>query len=432
MPHPSVRPPKRLAQPVLMLAVLAYSPSHAATGEEVVQALRSAPGETLEGVNVSSALLLTGQRAARGTADGAAEHAVNTRADLELELPAGRVGNAEGRLFAHVRAGHGSGLENLNPTLTGAVNSTPFATGTGKATATLAQLWYQLDIPVGAPQDRAAGHVALTVGKIDPFVFFDQNNYADDESEAFLDNVFVHNPLLDSGGDVGGDAYGFAPGVRLAYFGTVGDAERKWGLSVGLFGAGPGVSFDRRPGDPFAIVQAEYSGPALDGLDGAYRLYAWRNARATPFNNAADAAEETHAGWGFSADQQVASHAGVFVRYGHATRGRASFDRAFTLGLQVSGVLWGREDDVLGVAHGWLHASRAFRTDAPALDADADGTPDFGYAPQGTERQTEMFYNWRFNAHLMVSPDIQWLHNPAADRTAESILVWGIRLKAAF
>ena len=36
---------------------------------------------------------------------------------------------------------------------------------------------------------------------------------AGDEGAQFLNNVFVHNPLLDSGGDIAADAYGFAPGV---------------------------------------------------------------------------------------------------------------------------------------------------------------------------------------------------------------------------
>ena len=422
----------RFAPPALLLALLSSAPASAVTGEEVVQALRDTPPEALEGINLSASLLLIGQRASRGTQDGRHETAANVRADLELELPGGRLGNAEGKFFAHARAGAGNGLENLNPTLTGAVNSTPFATEAGNGTAVIAQFWYQLDLAVGGSQDAAGSHVELTVGKIDPFVFFDQNNYADDESEAFLDNVFVHNPLLDSGGDVGGDEYGFAPGVRLAWFGRLGGGEGQWGLSAGLFGSGAGLSFDRAPGNPFSIVQAEYSGPALGGLDGAYRAYAWRNARNAPLNNAADSRWETHTGWGISADQQIAANAGAFLRYGHALRGAAAFDRALTLGIQLNGPLWGRENDALGLAHGWLRSSQAFRDSAPALDADADGNPDFGYAANGTEQQTELYYNWRLNDHWLVSPDVQWIRRPGANADMRDIVVWGVRLKAAF
>ena len=73
----------------------------------------------------------------------------------------------------------------------------------------------------------------LTIGKIDLFGFFDQNAVASDEATQFLNNVFVHNPLLDSGGDIAADAYGFAPGVRAGYYAV---RERfNWGASLGLF-----------------------------------------------------------------------------------------------------------------------------------------------------------------------------------------------------
>ena len=83
----------------------------------------------------------------------------------------------------------------------------------------LAQAWYQLTVPLplGGYKPRSRETVRLTFGKIDPFVFFDQNAAADDESAKFLNNAFVHNPLLDSGGDVGADRYGFSPGVVAGY-----------------------------------------------------------------------------------------------------------------------------------------------------------------------------------------------------------------------
>lgn len=87
---------------------------------------------------------------------------------------------------------------------------------------------------------------------------------------------------------------------------------------------------------------------------------------------------------------------------------------------------------MLGLAHGWLRTSRAFRDNAPALDADADGNPDFGYLAGGAERQTELYYNWRLNDHFLVSPDVQWVQRPGGDAATRDMLIWGIRLKAAF
>lgn len=63
----------RFAPSTLLLALFSATPALAATGEEVVEALRSAPAGVLEGVNLSGSLLLTGQYAARGTTDGKTE-----------------------------------------------------------------------------------------------------------------------------------------------------------------------------------------------------------------------------------------------------------------------------------------------------------------------------------------------------------------------
>ena len=92
----------------------------------------------------------------------------------------------------------------------------------------------------------------FTVGKIDPCVFFDQNTIADDETRRFDNNVFVHNPLLDSGGDVGADRFGFAPGAIAAYEDTS-DKAMPWGVSLGAFGSGGGASFSGSNGKPLVI-----------------------------------------------------------------------------------------------------------------------------------------------------------------------------------
>jgi hypothetical protein len=53
----------------------------------------------------------------------------------------------------------------------------------------------------------------------------------------------------------------------------------------------------------------------------------------------------------------VADGLTVFTRYGHAFSGEVRFDNAFTLGAQLTGMRWGRENDRVGVAFGWLTSS---------------------------------------------------------------------------
>ena len=388
--------------------------------ENEVLALRRQPKPfaSLEGLTAGASLTMVAQRALSGTTTGRDESDVSYRADVEVEMPAGSIGDAEGKLFAHFRLGQGTGFSTLNPTLTGAVNSTAFELGNGgvaaadDSVALLAQAWYQLDIPVGG-KSGDLGRVEVTVGKIDPFVFFDQNNLADDESEAFLNNVFVHNPLLDSGGDAGVDAYGFTPGLRVAYVSDVNGANT-WGVSLGVFGSGPGASFDTSFSKPFVIGQVEYNGKAWANLPGAYRLYAWNNGRASDLTGGT----ERHGGWGISLDQQVAEHLSLFSRIGFSGKGQVAFDRAFTLGGQLSGAGWGREKDRLGLAFGLLRTSDEYQLANPGFS--------------GSEKNVELFYAWQLNDQVHIAPSLQWIGRPGGDPAAKEVSVVGVRAKVAY
>ena len=406
--------------------------------ESQVVALKK-PGkleEALDGVSASASMLMVAQRATGGTSTGKDESQLSYRADVEVEIPGDTfgklVGFGDSKFFAHFRAGQGEGLATLNPTLTGTPNSTTFQLSNGDdSSAILAQAWYQLGIPVGDGQSGTLGRFEATVGKIDLFGFFDGNDLADDESEGFLNNVFVHNPLLDSGGDIGADGYGFAPGARLAYINDV-NSVNHWTVSLGVFGASSGASFDTSLSKPFAIAQAEYTGKVLTGRSGTYRAYTWSNGQATPYANEFDATLERHSGWGVSIDQEVTRRLSLFTRYGHSTQGKVKFDRAFTLGGQLAGADWGRASDRVGLAFGWLRPSDAFKDDAPTLDADADTSLDFGFTPSGAEKQLELFYAWQINDNLQLSPSVQWISQPGGDSTLDDITVFSLRAKAAF
>jgi hypothetical protein len=386
--------------------------------------------ESVEGVSAAANLVMVAQGALPGdtaTDDGA----LNYRADVAVTLPGGTVGDAAGHLFAQFRLGQGEGLAPASPGFSSTPNSTAFELGAGEdAAAILAQAWYQLDVPLAGANGEPGRHLELNFGKIDPFVFFDQNAIADDESTRFLNNALVHNPLLDSGGAAGVDAYGFTPGARLAYHAD-GTAGEWWRASLGVFGAGEGASFDGGFARPFVIAQVE-AGDLHDGLPGTYRLYAWTNGSATPFANPAASTSERQSGWGVSIDRQLSPRVAAFARFGHAVEGHARFDYALTTGVELAGAAWAREGDRLGLAGGWLRASKAFRTAAPTLDADGVDGPDFGYAPDGAEWLAELYYAWRVNDHLELSPDLQWVGRPGADPAADDVVIAGLRATLGF
>ena len=230
------------------------------------------------------------------------------------------IGAGEGSLVAHVRFGQGEGLSTV-PTYTGAVNSLAFDSGEPRSntTAILAQLYYQLQLG-----GESANQYSLSVGKIDPFGFFDQNAVADDESTAFINNVFLHNPMLDSGGDIGGDEYGFTPGIVGSW--ARHDAQGpRWGVGAGFFAAGNGADFSGSPSQPLSLLQLSFSPRnGQNEATGTWRLYGWYNPQA----GEPDEADPAYAGWGVSIDQKLFGPVTAFSRLGKRTRGTGAFDSA--------------------------------------------------------------------------------------------------------
>ena len=368
--------------------------------EVVALSKKPDPMARFEGVSVGASLTLVGQHANRGVVD---DGQLTARADVEVELPMGTIGAAEGKLFAHFRAGDGGGVD------TGGFAPVNAAAFGDESRMDLMQAWYQLDIPVGVASGDP-GRFEVTVGKIDPFGFFDGNAIADDESEQFLNLAFIHNPLLDAGGDIGVGDDGASPGLRLAYISDVNGSDHIT-TSLGYFGAGEGGDFSDSFSNRLLIGQLEYAGKTFGGLSGAYRLYGWTNNSADDL--ATPANEETHSGWGISLDQQVAKYVTLFSRLGFSTKGHVNFDRAYTLGAQFDGGMWGRDNDSIGLAVGRLEASSE------------SGMDD-------NETPVELYYAWQVNEHLQLSPNLQWIGDPGGDKTAGDVTIWGLRAKMAY
>ncbi|TVO68793.1 carbohydrate porin [Denitromonas ohlonensis] len=382
----------------------------------------NALAEALDGISAEVSVGAVAQHLSKdGRTDGKSETVLGWRGDVGVTLPAGRVGNGEGQFFFQARFGQDGSHSDTRPFFNGATNSMGFeqeSVPSENTNAVLAQAWYQLDTPIGASElDGAPARVEFTIGKMDPFVFFDQNGAADDESTRFLNNVFVHNPLLDSGGQVGADSYGFTPGARLAYV----NEENGWGASIGVFGAGDSTTFGKSFTQPFVIAQLEKNVRAFGGFDGTYRVYAWNNPQAEGY----DGEERAHAGWGISADQQVSESLTLFTRYGHGMRGRAAFDRALTVGGELTGNAWKRGNDGLGFAWAWLRSSKGFR-------AASAGLTDWGYDASGAEQVAEIYYRYQINDHLALTPDLQFIRRAGADGSADLVTAAGVRALYAF
>ena len=166
------------------------------------------------------------------------------------------------------------------------------------------------------------------------------------------------------------------------------------------------------------IAQIE-TAARINYLPGNYRLYTWTNGRAEGY----DGNTRRHSGVGLSVDQKVTDDLTLFARYGHHTTGRVLFDRALTVGAELDGSDWGRGADSVGIAFGSLRTSKDYRADSLAIA---------GYEATGSERQFELYYRYRLNDAVELSPDLQWISHPGGDAGADSVKVAGVRAKLSF
>ena len=394
--------------------------------------------EGLEGIKVSAALATVGQHAS-GLPGGVENSSsqLNYRADVSVELPLAATGDIEHKLFAHLRMGQGLGLNAAFSNLghfASAPNALAFrASGSSPddSVTILGQAWYQAAIPLPflgfKPYSRET--LEVTFGKMDIFGFFDQNAGGGDEAKQFLNSVFVHNPLLDAGGEVGVDANGFQPGFVVSYLNWFNKPE-PWRLSLGVFGAGDrGANYQRSLSKPLVMVQAEKQLKLFGGLTGNYRAYAWNRSQGTDF----DGSVTRHTGVGVSVDQRVGDGVTVFGRYGKLVSGELPFNQAVTAGAELNGSYWGRAADAIGIAGAWLESGKAYRNSTVTawLD-DAQTQAAFTFTPRGAEKLAEIYYRLRIAPQFELTPDFQYVVDGGGNANGKSVKVFALRANIAY
>ena len=407
--------------------------------KDVLEMKKSAKlADKLDGIKVGAALTTVAQHASglpTGTADGGSQ--LNYRADVSVELPLSPMGDIEQKVFAHVRMGQGQGLNAALSRLgyfASAPNAVAFrASGANPddSVAILGQAWYQAAIPLpfGGFKPYSREKLELTFGKMDIFSFFDQNTVAGDESKQFLNSVFIHNPLLDAGREIGVDANGFQPGFIAAYVNNANKAE-PWRVSLGVFGAGDkGSNYQKSLSAPLTMLQAEKQLRLFGGLLGNYRAYAWTRSQVSELDGVTTG---RHTGIGLSIDQRVGDGVNLFARYSNLVKGELPFNQALSIGGEINGAYWGRGADAIGIGGSWLKASAAYRAAGGSGDLDGDGVADFTFTPGGAEKVAEIYYRYRIAPQFELTPDFQLVTRGGANPDARSVKVLGLRANISY
>lgn len=133
----------------------------------------------------------------------------------------------------------------------------------------------------------------------------------------------------------------------------------------------------------------------------------------------ADNPKPHNSGFYFLAEASIGEKLGLFFKHGRAREEYNQFGQFYAAGLNYTGIIPGREDDVLGI--GMVHTRQ---TDAYLQEHNnsffiAESTFEVTYATQ--------ILDW-----LMLQPSLQYIQQPNMDPNLPNTAVIGIRAQAVF
>jgi high affinity Mn2+ porin len=390
--------------------------------------------EALGNINISADATFVGQGTINNDDNNNTEHDegdvqdATFSYDLEIEAQIWKHGMA----YFLIEGGNGDGIDEEVPTISGFNDDAP-----GDTSAEVTEAWYEQEVPLGK-----AGSLTFTIGKVDLTNYFDASEVANDETSQFLSSGFVNNLAVEWPNDNGlGARVTWSPLEWLDISAGMAEADGDWE-----------DIFD----NTFGIFEVDLK-PKLLGYPGNYRFYVWFNDKEhLDVSDLEDVGkgkkswsdvdnDRDNYGVGFSFDQRIHRGITLFARggimNGDVVAGSISDEEldtapirgAYSLGFQIEGLYWGRENDVFGVAFGGVvvndDAQKLYKTDAFYGDY-YDDPEDVNME---NEYHLETYYKLSFfDGKLEFSPDLQVVWNPNGNRDADTVWVVGTRMQVNF
>lgn len=362
-------------------------------------------------IGVGATMVIQGTNNTNDAASGVTRKEGRTDASYSSDLTIGKeFKETGGKAFMHLEAGKGVGLED-NLTLYSDINRDANDSENMQVT----ELWYEQSLL----NDKAV----MAFGKLDPTVYFDNNEAANDETTQFLGRIFRNSPVIEFSDNTAGIRAAYIPAEYLELGYGIFDGDGDW----------------EKIGDNlFNIAQITFRTNFFD-QPGNYRLYGWNNnTYHTKWHDSLSQKEDSY-GFGLSFDQKTNDITTLFCRYGWqdpkvynpdikaaADGFEYSLEQSWSAGLQLEGKSWGREKDVLGFAVGQIFPSDEYKK---------IGTSSVTSPRAEAEGHLETYYKICVNDHLSISPDIQYIWNPfgkdISDDTS-SVFAGGMRAQVDF
>ncbi len=319
--------------------------------------------------------------------------------------------------FIHLEAGQGAGLTN-ELSLYSNVN----ADANDEEHVSVSEIWYEQ----GLFGDKAL----ITFGKLDPTVYFDNNEVANDETTQFLADMFKINPAIEF------------PDNTVALRAAAMPVD--WlELNYGVFNTNG--NWDEIADNLFNVGQVTFKTNFFD-LSGNYRFLGWQNrAHHTKWLDIERQKEHTY-GFALSFDQKAHEIVTLFARYGWQDPEvfnpdimasgdfNYSLEHSWSAGLQIEGKPWHREKDIIAFAVGQAIPSDDYKKSGESIDPDTGEVITSAWRGEN-EGHLEAYYRIHINDHLSISPDIQYIWNPFGKDIVDDtngIFVGGMRAQVDF
>jgi len=295
------------------------------------------------------------------------------------------------------------------------------------------------------PSFEPTSRIEIKFGRLALTDDMDLNRYANNQRTQFFNYAFLYNTAW----DYASDTRGYSQGI------TVSLVKPSWRLTFGSYQVpttSNGMNLDwevyKARGDNLELTLK----PNRFGT--VIRLLTYYNqGRMGKYQDAIDIGRENSTipdvialnnepghkkyGFGINLEQPLANdgETGLFARVGWSDGHTSAWsytevDRHFSIGAQVSGVNWKRDEDRFGVAYSVQGLSKIHQK---YLESGGIGMLlGDGNLNYGLERIFEIYYRIQLGRYVQISPDFQYIWNPGYNRDRGPVQVYGLRLRLIY
>jgi len=294
------------------------------------------------------------------------------------------------------------------------------------------------------PGEQPVSRWEIKAGKLAATDDFDLNRYANNNRCQFFNYDFLYNTAWDYAADTRGYSYG----IEAALY------QPRWRVAFGVYtepttanGAdfhandtralGYNLELTWKPNDAGTVVRflTYFNEARMGNYDDALALA--RKPGTAPSLLDVEKPGGTKYGLGLNFEQPLADggETGLFGRLcwndGHdETWAYTECDRHVSIGAQLSGIHWGRGEDRAGIAYAVDGLSTPHKD---YLEAGGIGMLlGDGALNYGLEQILEIYYAIQVCRFVQISPDFQFIQNPAYNRDRGPVEVYGLRLHISY